>query len=358
MTSSRTSPHESRHMSLAEVIETGDLTRLPSRRDEAWRWSDLRGLIRALPAASPVSDAALPQGPFASLGAEEIALINGRGVSDILVSPGETRILALRLVAAAGSGAHVSRLGIKVAAGAHLTLLESYEGLGTDYLAETDLTFDLAPGATVERIVVAADAESGVSVSIATVALSGGSTFSQTILTGGARRQRLETRVTHPGGGAKVRLDGVYELGARRHADITTAISHEGPGGGADQLTKGVVSGQGRGVFQGLILVLEGADQTDARMGHHAILLSDTAEVDAKPELEIYADDVACAHGNTVGALDPDALFYARQRGLSEAEAKALLTEAFLAAVVDRIDHEGARDLARAWVATRLEALT
>jgi Fe-S cluster assembly protein SufD len=344
-------------MSLAEVIDSGDLTRLPSRRDEAWRWSDLRGLIRTLPAASAVSDTPLPEGPFAHLTDDEVVLVNGRGVSEILLAPGERRTLALRVVAAAGSGAHVSRLAIRAAAGAHLTLLESYEGLGTDYLAEADLDFELAPGAIVERIVMAMDAESGVSVSLATVALSAGASFSQTILTSGARRQRQETRVVNPGRGAKVRLDGVYALDARRHADITTAIRHEGAGGAADQLTKGVVSGQGRGVFQGQILVLEGADQTDARMGHHAILLSDTAEVDAKPELEIYADDVACAHGNTVGALDPDALFYARQRGLSEADAKALLTEAFLAAVIDRIDHEGARDLARAWVAGRLEAI-
>jgi Fe-S cluster assembly protein SufD len=90
-------------------------------------------------------------------------------------------------------------------------------------------------------------------------------------------------------------------------------------------------------------------------MGHHALILSDRAEVDAKPELEIYADDVACAHGNTVGALDEDALFYARQRGMSEDVARALLTEAFVGEVVDRIEHAGARDVVRAWVAERLK---
>ena len=116
----------------------------------------------------------------------------------------------------------------------------------------------------------------------------------------------------------------------------------------------GVVRDQARGVFQGRIVVSEGADRTDARMGHHALILSDRAEVDAKPELLIYADDVACAHGNTVGALDEDALFYARQRGMNEDTAKALLTEAFVGEVVDRIEHEGAREIARAWVAQRL----
>jgi Fe-S cluster assembly protein SufD len=101
-------------------------------------------------------------------------------------------------------------------------------------------------------------------------------------------------------------------------------------------------------------VVEEGADRTDAKMGHHALILSDRAEVDAKPELEIYADDVACAHGNTVGALDEDALFYARQRGMPEAEARALLTEAFVGQVIDRIDQAEAREIVRAWAADRL----
>ena len=91
-------------------------------------------------------------------------------------------------------------------------------------------------------------------------------------------------------------------------------------------------------------------------MGHHALILSDRAEVDAKPELEIYADDVACAHGNTVGALDEEALFYARQRGMPEAEARALLTEAFIGQVIDRIEQDEGREVIRAWAAERLRA--
>ena len=117
--------------------------------------------------------------------------------------------------------------------------------------------------------------------------------------------------------------------------------------GTTDQLTKGVVRDQGRGVFQGRDQVASssGADQTDARMGHHALVLSDRAEVDAKPELEIFADDVLCAHGNTVGALDEDALFYAEQRGIPEDAARAMLTEAFVGEVIDRIEHDGAREI-------------
>ncbi|MDB5462971.1 MAG: transporter permease, partial [Phenylobacterium sp.] len=219
---------------------------------------------------------------------------------------------------------------------------------------QTDLDIRLADGATVERIVLAADAADGVSVSLAKVGLSARTSFAQTILTTGAKRQRLETRVAHPGAGAALRLDGVYRIGGQRHGDITTVVTHAGVDGATSQLIKGVVADQGRGVFQGRIVVAEGADRTDARMGHHALLLSDRAEVDAKPELEIYADDVACAHGNTVGALDEDALFYARQRGMPEADARAMLTEAFIGEVVDRIEHEGAREVVRAWAVERL----
>jgi Fe-S cluster assembly protein SufD len=123
------------------------------------------------------------------------------------------------------------------------------------------------------------------------------------------------------------------------------------------QLAKGVVRDQARGVFQGRIVAAQGADRTDARMEHHALILGERAEVDAKPELEIYADDVACSHGNTEGALDEDAQFYARQRGIPPAEARALLIEAFLGEVTDRITYEPARDLARAWLVERLRTL-
>lgn len=341
-------------MSVAFAIERSDAAALPSRRDEDWRWSDLRGLIRVVPTASPAFGGAVGEGPFDSLASTVSMVVNGRSPSALTVDPGGNRVVALRIIAAPNAGSHVSRLAIDVGAGATLTLLESHEGQGTVYLADAELTITVGEGARLERIVIASDDASGVGVSHAEVSLAPGATFAQTVLTTGARRQRIETRVTHPGQGAAVRLDGLYLLSDRRHADITTVVTHAGAGGTTDQLTKGVVDDQARGVFQGRIVVSPGADQTDARMGHHALILSDRAEIDGKPELEIYADDVSCAHGNTVGALDEDALFYARQRGIPEAEARALLMGAFLGEVVDRIEHHGARDVAAAWVAARL----
>ncbi|MDP1873910.1 Fe-S cluster assembly protein SufD [Phenylobacterium sp.] len=342
-------------MTLSLALEARDVSQLPSRRDEDWRWTDLRGLIRELPVPSPEASADA-SGPFGELGEAELLVVNGRVQGDLgllNVAEGEQRVVRLRFVSATQATSHGVKLTADLKPGARLTLLESYEGLAPDYLVDADLSFRLGAGARLERIVLAGDDAEGVSVSLASVDLAPGADFAQTVLTDGARRQRLETRVEHPGQDAKVRMDGAYLVADRRHADLTTAVTHAGADGETEQLIKGVVADQGRGVFQGRITVSPGADRTDARMGHHALLLSDRAEVNAKPELLIFADDVACAHGNTVGALNEDALFYAQQRGIPEAEARAMLTEAFIGEVIDRIVHDGAREVARAWAAER-----
>lgn len=341
-------------MNLARAIASGDAADLPSRRDEDWRWTDIAGLIRTVPPASP-DGVASGEGPFATLADETVVIVNGRGPGGLTVE-GE-RTIALRFVSASEGTSHAGAIQIAVAAGAQLTLLESYEGQAAGYLANTTLGLDIAAGARVERIVLADDAEDAVSVSQASVRLAPGATFAQTVLTSGARRQRLETHLIHPGAGAAARMDGSYVLSQRRHGDITTVVDHAGPDGTTSELIKGVVRDQARAVFQGRILVEKGSDGTDARLGHHALILSDRAEVDAKPELLIFADDVQCAHGNTIGALDDDALFYARQRGIPDDQARALLTGAFVGEVIDRIEHDGARAVAQAWVDARLGVL-
>jgi Fe-S cluster assembly protein SufD len=290
-------------------------------------------------------------GAFDALADDVRLLVNG-GEATIEVAAGQKAAIALRVVAR-GAGSHGASVTVRLGAGARLRLLETHESDGAS-VAQTTLTLDLAEGSAVERIVLADENAAAVAVVEAQVNLSPRCEYGQTVLASGARRQRLETRVLHPGGEARLRLDGVYVLAGQAHSDQTTVVRHDGTDGTTQQLTKGVVRDQARGVFQGRIVVAEGADRTDAKMGHHALILSDRAEVDAKPELEIYADDVACAHGNTVGALDENALFYARQRSIPEGEARALLTEAFVGEVVDRIWFEDAREVVRDWVAQRL----
>lgn len=346
-------------MSLASALRTGDLTQLPGRRDEDWRWTDLRGLLRVLPPESPAVDTVAVNPALAGLRAPQMVFANGRALEEDAVAIPETGkgVFVRRFVSASNETSHHAEAPVEVGQGGQLVLIDSFEGQAGGYVADARSAIRVGEGASVERIVLLDDAADAVSVSLTEVELAPGASFRQTVLASGAKRQRFETRLRHHGGGASVKLDGLYVLGDGRQSDQTTEVGHLAVDGTTSQLTKGVAQGRSRGVFQGRIVVAEGADRTDARMGHHALVLGDHAEIDAKPELLIYADDVACAHGNTVGALDEDALFYARARGIPEPEARAMLVEAFLGEVVDRIEGEPARELARAWLAARLEAV-
>ena len=347
-------------MSLVRAIRTGDASLLPGRRDEAWRYSDLKGVLRAIPGASPAGAAPTAAPPLADIAADnEIVVVNGRSVVERFVAaPGAPRTLRLRVAAQADHTAHAGLLAIELPDGSDLTLIETYEGAGAGYVSDFALAISMGRGARLERIVLLDEAADAISVSQTEVELSPGAAFRQTVIASGARLQRHETNLHHPGGGAQARLDGLYLLAGKRQADLTSVVTHAAADGVTTQLAKGLVRDQARAVFQGRIVVEEGADGTDARMGHHALLLNDGAEVDAKPELEIYADDVSCAHGNTVGSLDEDALFYMRSRGITEPEARALLMEAFVGEVVDRIEHEPVRDAVRVWVAERLRGMS
>ena len=334
-------------MSLASALKTRDPAELPGRRDEDWRWTDLRALIRVLPPESPAVSTVAANPALDGLPAAEVHA-NGR----ILAPLSKPKVR--RFVSASDGHAHHAEAPFNVPAHDQAVVIDSFEGQASGYVADARALIRVGEGARLERLVLLDDATDAISVSLTEVELAAGASFHQTVLATGAKRQRFETRVRHLGPGASVQLDGLYLLDGQRHSDQTTLVDHETLNGVTSQLTKGIAADQARGVFQGRIVVAKGADGADARMGHHALILSDRAEIDAKPELEIYADDVSCAHGNTVGALDEDALFYARSRGIPEAEARALLIGAFLGEVVDRIGDDQARDLARAWLAKRL----
>jgi Fe-S cluster assembly protein SufD len=294
---------------------------LPTRRSEDWKYSDLRLALRetALPEASRAAPphARRPlEGPI-----DKLALAQGaHAVTD------------------ASEGAHI--------------LIEHLDAPGLDARVRE---IKVGTGASVTRVIVQSGA--GVSLSSAYISVAAGGSFRQVALMLGGELARIETRVELHGVGAAVDLGGLYMCASGRHADLTSVIEHKAPGGTTRQLVKGCVSAGGRGVFQGRIVVDRGAQQTDARQYHHALLLEEGAEAFAKPELVINADDVQCAHGNTVGALDEDALFYMRARGLPEAEARALLIEAFLmAAIPEGLGEEIEADLAgriRGWLEAR-----
>lgn len=160
---------------------------------------------------------------------------------------------------------------------------------------------------------------------------------------GGASLSRLSVRLTLKEPGAHAELSGVSVLGGSLHADVTTEIYHASGETHSTQLFKHVVGGHGRAVYQGKITVAEGADKSDSRQTAKALLLGERAEADLKPELEILADDVKCAHGAAVGDLDADSLFYLRSRGIPEAEARNMLIRAFLEEAVAEIADETIR---------------
>lgn len=281
---------------------------LPTRRVEAWKYSDLR----------------------AALGDQHLVLREGRDIIEQL-APGIHRL--------------------DVPEGEERLVVERMDD--SSRLDARSFEFTVAEGATLVRVVIQTGA--AIPLAMARVRLAKGATLRQFTLAEGGKLARIETHVDVDGEDAGVELNGVYMAGAGRHADLTSVINHHGANGETCQLIKGVARKGGRGVFQGKIVVAKGAQKTDARQYHHGMLLEEGAEIFAKPELMIHADDVQCAHGNTAGGLDERALFYMRSRGVPEAQARALLIESFLVEAIptglpEELNDELV-DRIRAWLA-------
>jgi len=149
-------------------------------------------------------------------------------------------------------------------------------------------------------------------------------------------------------------LNGLYVAGGRQHVDNHTHIDHAEPDTNSNEVYKGIVDGRARAVFQGRVVVHQDAQRSDAQQSNKNLLLSRNAEVDTKPQLEIYADDVACSHGATVGQLDPDAVFYLRSRGVAEEAARGLLTYAFANDAVEKIQIVSLRERLESVIAAKL----
>jgi len=170
----------------------------------------------------------------------------------------------------------------------------------------------------------------------------------------GARLARHDIRTRFDGHNGKVLLNGLYLLDGKRHVDHHTLIDHAQPNNTSQETYRGILDGQSRGVFCGRVFVAPGADRTDAIQRCDSLLLSRAARADTQPELEIYADDVKCAHGATVGQLDEDSLFYLRSRGLAQADAHSVLVYAFAAQALTRISTPTLRAHASRAVRSRL----
>jgi Fe-S cluster assembly protein SufD len=361
----------------AAAAETFARQGLPGPREEAWRYTSLRPL-----ADLAVSEAAPPaELPFPALDAPRIVFVNGRfdavrsrlpaGIAvrtgapafGSLADEGEKLVAlntmlaedgaeisvpagvdagTLLLVSLGSTGSFHPRHDVRLGPGARLTLVEIACGAGA-YLHAPVLAADIAAGAVLTHLRQQQEGEGAIHLAAVFVEVAEGAVYDSFSLALGGRLARADIHARLAGPRAAAHLNAAQLLGATQHADFTTIVRHDAPNTQSRQTVKNVLTGQARAVFQGRIEVARIAQKTDGYQMNQTLLLSRDAEIDSKPQLEIYADDVKCSHGATVGELDADQFFYLRSRGVPASEARSMLVRAFLAEALDPIAHAAAR---------------
>jgi Fe-S cluster assembly protein SufD len=393
---------------------------LPSRRVEDWKYTDLRAAMRdALPlAAAPdavaKAHAAAAGALVAELEARRIVFVDGALVAELSdlgelepgltvgsmatglaagdpllaahlgkVAPSDDIALALNTafmgdgaVIAVAAGATLARpihlvfsnSGLRPAAvfprslivaerGARAMIVESHEG-AAESPCQVNAALELLVGdeAHVDHVKLTGAGAGALHVWTMMARVGARARFNAFLFTTGAAVVRNQMFVRFEGEDTVAGMRGATLLRGSEHADVTLFAEHAAPACTSREMFKSVLDDSGHGIFQGKIIVRRGAQKTDARMATHALLLTDSAEADNKPELEIYADDVQCGHGATAGALDQDLLFYLKARGIPDKEAETLLIQAFVGEVVEGIEHAGLRDALMDHVAAWLQA--
>jgi len=392
---------------------------LPHRRIEEWKYTDLRALVRdVLPPAGEPDAAALARARAALAqqaagGAAKLVLVDGAlapDLSDLAALGDGVSVEPLREVLANGADAAASALLltsatdpmlslnaalvtdgviVTVADGKHLdrpihivhvattsavsSVTRSHVKLGKRSratLVESFVAADAADGYQVNDAVILwigdgselsllrlmADAAGAVNISSAIITAGAKARLNLFNMTGGGAVSRYQGFVTLAGEGTDLSINGINLLKDKQHGDTTLMVDHAVPHCTSRENFRAVVDDRGHSVFQGRIIVRPDAQKTDGKMMTRALLLSDEAEADNKPELEIFADDVTCGHGATSGALDDSLLFYLRARGLSEKDAQALLIQAFLGEAIEQIADDDLRDVVSAQAERWLEA--
>jgi Fe-S cluster assembly protein SufD len=362
-------------------------TGLPGRRDEAWKYTDLRPLAAAsFHEPLSLTDAAtlLPKtegarlvfvdgrfrgdlseppanvgftpfalrpkfGRLARPDREPMAALNTMLAEDGAtldvpdgVDAGLVDLISIGTESAGRATAFHPRHAIRLGKGARMVLMETVLGIGT-YLHNPVTSIEVAEDAVLSHVRLQNEATGAFHLATVYVDVATGGSYDAFTFNLGGRLCRTEIHARLLGAGGIVHLNAAQLLRGAQHADFTTVVAHDAPSCASRQTVKNVLAGRSRGVFQGRIEVAQVAQKTDGYQMNQALLLSEDAEIDTKPELRIHADDVKCSHGATVGALDPAQLFYLRTRGVPEAEARAMLVRAFLAEALDLVGNPVAR---------------
>lgn len=365
----------------AALAETG----LPTRRVEAWRYTPLRSIAetawqKAAPLTTETATALLDRLVLPETGArvvygngqilgalsalpeavrqasENVSPLKGVFSATLNTALGE-RGLDIRVPAGTDAGlltlvslsdgqdvsTHLQHR-IVLEEGAALTLYDVNAGEGR-YIANPRFDIVVGKGATLRHVKVQRESLTGTHLAIVSADVAEKGEYDSFTLNQGSSLARHEAVVTLGAPHAMAHVNGVQIVDGQRLNDLTSMIHHAAPDGSSRQTVKTVLSDAGQGVFQGKILVDRVAQKTDGYQMNQALLLSERAQINSKPELEIYADDVKCSHGATVGALDDEQLFYLRSRGIAEADARDMLVRAFLIDALDMVSDEGLRDL-------------
>jgi len=336
----------------------------------AAKLSDLGGpekglAIRTLREVLDGGDAALQTQLLSPDSSDSMVALNSAMMTDgvvIEVAEGAVLTQPLHIVHIAGGAAPASmftRSLLKIGKAAGATLVESY--IAADgakaYQVHDSLVISIGDDARLDHVRLVEDSREAFNISSAVVSLGAHAHYNSFGMNTGSLVSRYQAVIAFAGEGSRVETNGVNLLNGRQHADTTLFLDHAVPNCSSREIFRAVVDDRGHSVFQGRIMVRPKAQKTDAKMMTRALLLSDEAEADNKPELEIFADDVTCGHGATTGALDESLLFYLRARGLSEKEAQALLIQAFVGEAIEQIANDGLRELAIAaaqrWLAAR-----
>jgi Fe-S cluster assembly protein SufD len=321
--------------------------------------------VRTLREGLDAGDAALHAQLFAPENSDAMVALNSAMMTDgivIEVAGGAVLTQPLHIVhiaSGATPAAMFTRSLIRLGKHASATLVESYigaEGAKT-YQVHDSLIVAIGDGARLDHVRLVEDSREAFNISSAVVTLGANAHFNTFGMNTGSLVSRYQAVIAVAGEGSRVETNGVNLLNGRQHADTTLFLDHAVPNCSSREIFRAVVDDRGHSVFQGRIIVRPNAQKTDAKMMTRALLLSDEAEADNKPELEIFADDVTCGHGATTGALDDSLLFYLRARGLSEKEAQALLIQAFVGEAIEQIASDALRELAisaaQRWLAAR-----
>jgi Fe-S cluster assembly protein SufD len=320
--------------------------------------------IRTLREALEAGDAALQAQLLAPDNANPMVALNSAMMTDgvvIDVADGLVLTQPLQIVhigSAPTPAAMFTRSLLRLGKDSGATLVESYiaaEGAKA-YQVHDSLIISIGNNARLDHVRLIEDGREAFNVSSGVVSLGAHAQLNTFGMTSGAGVSRYQATIVFAGEGSRVETNGVNLLNGKQHADTTLLMDHAVPNCMSREIFRAVVDDRAHSVFQGRIIVQPHAQKTDAKMMTRALLLSDDAEADNKPELEIFADDVTCGHGATTGALDESLLFYLRARGLSEKEAQALLIQAFVGEAIESIVNDDLRELAIAAAQRWLEA--